>query len=306
MSSRMNSACANLELFLDGELDDAGANAFRRHLGVCDRCPTQLEATVLADELSLQVLDAASRPRTIEIPAPSPEPEQEPGQHPGGDPSVVRGTQRSPPDELARRRPGRRFILAVTSLAAVAAAAAVILTVVAGDPPPDLLATLGQQNHRAIEGRLAYPGLDQYRPLARERGGLGGRQWPSRREQTLAALEERGDQHGLAMALLLDGRPQQAAAQLVHAGANVSVWSDQAAVAIERGDARTALQLTDRVLAVRPDHRQALWNRAVALQLLGQSSPAAEPGWAEEAARRAAQLRTGDAPPLAIPAAVNE
>jgi tetratricopeptide (TPR) repeat protein len=304
----MSTACANLEPFLDGELDDAGATAFRRHLGLCERCPGALEATILADDLAEQVLVAGSGPRTVEIPGPSFT--DEPPAHPGAD--------RAPPDELARRRWSRRGLtLTMVSLGAAAAAAAVILVGGASHSPVDLLATLGQEDHRAIEGRLAYPGLDRHRPLARERGGApatAARRWPEAREQTLAALEERGDEHGLALALLLEGRLQQAAAQLdrlARPSASAAVWSDQAALALERGDAPGALQLTDRVLAAQPGHPQALWNRAVALQMMGRRPAAAaafsrvaalgEPGWADEARSRAALLQPASGAPTALP-----
>ncbi|HEY0712492.1 MAG TPA: zf-HC2 domain-containing protein, partial [Polyangia bacterium] len=68
-------ACSNLHPFIDGELDEADAAAFRQHLGVCATCPGELEAAVLADavaEAGLGVqLGAAARVTDAAAPAPA-------------------------------------------------------------------------------------------------------------------------------------------------------------------------------------------------------------------------------------------
>jgi cellulose synthase operon protein C len=273
--------CADLHPFLDGELEDDRASAFRRHLGVCDRCPTDLEEAILTDEIAGSVLGPARGPRTVEV---------------VGAPSAL-AAEVANRDDLAIRRSRRHWAAGVVAAGALAAA---MLLLFFGRGSGDELAALQATTHRTIEGRLSYPGFDGHRPFRRVRDA-GTQQWRSAREQVLAALERRGDQHGLAVALMVEGQLAQAADHLNRASPSAEVLSDQAALAIEQRDGAQALALVDRALAISPTHPPALWNRAVALDLLDRDAEAvqayeavariAEAGWSREAQRRAAALR---------------
>jgi tetratricopeptide (TPR) repeat protein len=274
--SGTSAACANLHPFIDGELDDAGRGAFRAHLAICPRCPAELESTMMCDAVAEEAL-VASQPQTIEIP--------------------------SVGDELGARRPPQRRIL-LTAAALILAAAGLGLFVGRRTEEPLLAANLSDDPFRTIEGRLAYAGFDRHRPLRRERGGATVDPWSGGREQTLAALQERNDEHGLGVALLLEGKYDEAARHLDRAAALPATSIDAAALALERGDGRAALAHADRALALLPRSGPALWNRALALQLLGRTAPAiaafesvaalGEPGWADEARAHAAALRGGN------------
>ena len=316
----MSALCEKLHPFVDGELDDQEARAFRLHLGQCRTCAGDLEAAVLCDALAEEVL-AGGRRRvaTVELPA-TEEPVFATTERPGRPAPVAATTERPgpapvaattekvgpappghPPDELAARRRRQGIMVAVGGVAVAAAAAVLIFRTPLPESP---LAELLAEPYRPIDGRVAYPGLDRYRPLARARGGADQAAQPARTE-LLANLEGKNDHHGLGVALLLDGQLDQAARQLAAAPTSAAVLSDSAALALQRGQAREALTLADRALAVEPRHPQAIWNRAVALEILGWRRQAAEafgaaaalggdPGWTAEARRRADDLHAGE------------
>ncbi|RKH08033.1 hypothetical protein D7V97_20725, partial [Corallococcus sp. CA053C] len=148
---------------------------------------------------------------------------------------------------------------------------------------------------------------DQYLPFVPSRTGTpeeedlqAGTRVPLR---TLAALEERGDLHGIAAAYLVHGELRQAADFLSRSAPSADRDSDRAVVAMAEGDLSGALILVEGVLRQAPDHPQALWNRALVLRALGRPREAAEafeavahqgePGWSEEAGIRARALRMG-------------
>lgn len=124
--------------------------------------------------------------------------------------------------------------------------------------------------------------------------------------QAMAGLEARGEWGELAAVWLRHDDPEQAALALKKisqpAGRD-GLESDLAAVAFARGDATDALERLDAVLERRPDHPQALWNRAVVLARMDPALPRlaaesfervaalGEAGWAEDAKARAARLR---------------
>jgi hypothetical protein len=280
----VSAICEKLHPFVDGELDDGEAQAFRLHLGDCSRCPTDLEAAVLCDALAEEALAAGPRrARTVELAG-------TPAAQPVSSAPEVH-------DQLAARR-RRKILAAAVGVVAVAAAASILI--VRAQLPDSPLATLLEEPYRPIEGRLAYPGADRYRPPGRVRGASQSTGRPERTE-LFARLEARNDHHGLGVALLLDGQLDQAARQLGGASPSPSLLSDQAALALQQGAPREALTLTERALAQQPGHPQASWNRAVALEALGWRRQAAEafdavaalgePGWTDEARRRAAALR---------------
>jgi hypothetical protein len=265
--------CGDLHRFIDGELDDAAAAGFRRHLGLCDRCRNAFERLFLTDILVEQALTEPARTETLEVAA---------FPHPA--------------DELASRR-HRRW----TMVAGLAAAACLALVIGTATNRSETIASLvAKDSYRTTVGRLGYPGLERHRPLVRERGALPPNASTAKREALLADLQERKDHHGLAVALLLDGRFDEASRELGLAGRTPAVLVDSAALAIERNDPARALSLCNEALSSQPGNAAALWNRAVALAMLDMRAEAAaafeavakmaEPGWAEEARRRAAGL----------------
>ena len=282
----MPAACQDLDRFVDGELGTEGTQAFRHHLGVCPACPDRLARVVAVDILAEEAMEAEveGRPADVERTAERPA---------AAAPVAVT-------DELAARR-SRRWL---TSAAVVfAAAAAAVVVFMPGGRPPDLAVLVRDKQYRVTAGRLAYAGFAQHRPLVRERGDAIWGAAATGREQLLAALERRDDHHGLAIAALLEGRYHQAAQRLARAHPTPAVLVDGAALAIERGDARAALALANQALATGDAaiRSAALWNRAVALAMLGSGAEAiaifdkvaalGEPGWAEEARRRASDLK---------------
>ncbi|MCP3104460.1 CHAT domain-containing protein [Myxococcus sp. K15C18031901] len=150
-----------------------------------------------------------------------------------------------------------------------------------------------------IEARLTYPEADRYRP----RTSAGGCPVPAEPIplKELARLEEAGDWAGIAAAYGLQGEWNQAVSFLERMPATSDRDSDLAAVYLAKGSHEQALRLLDRVLASRPRHPQALWNRALVLRDMGLSMKAAEtfdevaalgePGWSREAHGQALVLR---------------
>ncbi|RYZ38583.1 MAG: CHAT domain-containing protein [Myxococcaceae bacterium] len=160
--------------------------------------------------------------------------------------------------------------------------------------------------NRPLEARLTYAAAGGHRPFVPSRGApLEVTPLPLRE---LVALEDREDWHGLATAYLLSGDPRQALTWLRRAQATPDLDSDRAvAVGLgrgaggEQGALDEALRLLEGTLRARPDHPQALWNRALLLRdmdlplLAAESFEAVakqgEPGWSTEAAARARELR---------------
>ncbi|HEX7842125.1 MAG TPA: hypothetical protein VF469_31855, partial [Kofleriaceae bacterium] len=151
---------------------------------------------------------------------------------------------------------------------------------------------------RSLEGRISYAAADRYRRYPAARAGATPADTIGL--ATLAALEQRGDLHGVAAAYLLLGDPSRATAYLDRAVASSDVAADRALVLLAAGHPAEALVALDGVLAGAPRHPQALWNRALALGDLGLSRMAAEafdaaaalgePGWADEARARSKAL----------------
>jgi tetratricopeptide (TPR) repeat protein len=119
---------------------------------------------------------------------------------------------------------------------------------------------------------------------------------------TLAALETRGDLHGVAAGLLLAGEIDRADGYLSRSPPSVAVDADRAAVLIERGKVLEALAALDGVLARAPALPQALFNRALVLRQMGLRLAAAEAfdkvaaleeeGWRDEARKVADAQRS--------------
>jgi tetratricopeptide (TPR) repeat protein len=191
------------------------------------------------------------------------------------------GARATPMKSLHGRRRG-----AWAGIAAAAAAAAAMLAWYMTRPRVPEPARIATAAVRTIEGRTSYAPADRHRRYGVPRSATGaGETVPL---SVLAELERRGDLHGVA------------AAFLARAPASVDVDADRALLVLEDGRTEEALVALDAVLAIRPGHAQAAWNRALALRDLGLSSSAAgafaavaaagEPGWADEARERARAL----------------
>ncbi len=187
----------------------------------------------------------------------------------------------------------RRFAMVGGALAALA----VTLVLWPRPGPVDFFADL---KHRPLEARLSWTGAQTYRPYEVLRSSARRQAVPVPLK-TLAALEERGDLHGVGVGQLLRGELEQAADVLGRGPDEPGRLSDLAVVALERGQPEQALALVDEALQKSPQHPQALWNRALALEALSLDLSAAdaffvvaglgEPGWAAEARERAETLR---------------
>jgi tetratricopeptide (TPR) repeat protein len=209
-----------------------------------------------------------------------------------------------------RARPSarRRMLWSVSS--ALAATVAVALTArwiaqlpgapIADDQPAIAFAL---KPTRSIEIRLSYPCAASHRPYDAMLGS------PVRAESispaVIAQLDAAHDCRGVATAYLLAGAWELADQRFRDCPASLDLDADRAGFAVLRGQLEDALALTERVLAAAPDHRVALWNRALALRQLGLGlaagaafdrvaalDQARDPGWAHEAAARAAEDRT--------------
>ena len=154
---------------------------------------------------------------------------------------------------------------------------------------------------RSMEIRPAYAPADVYRPYDVSRAS-GERRHEDVSLGVLAAMEARGDLHGVAAGLALSGDDTRAEGFLARTSPSAEVDADRAALLLDRGQSREALEALDAVLAKNPNQPQALFNRALALRNLDIPLAAAEAfdcvavvgekGWAGEAKSRAEVLRS--------------
>lgn len=271
--------CKKLYRFLDGELESGDEEHFRRHLALCRACASGLHDAMQLEMLSVQALCGA----VAHNDAPPPP-----------------ATLRAPP---RFRLPRGRWLQALGAVAAMGLGALAAVLTGDGFRPPDVWRA--DAPARELEARIAYPAADRYLPYVPVRTGDGAdaAAEPPVSLRALAALEARGDLHGIAAAYLVRGELRQAADFLARSAPSVDLDNDRAVVAMAAGDLRGALELLEGVLRRIPDHPQALWNRALVLRALGRPVPAAEafeavarrgePGWSEEAGIRALALRQG-------------
>jgi len=291
-----------LSRYVDGELDDAEAEAVAAHVADCAACGEALQdmLQLVALEAAVRCADAAA---TDASDAPSPSAKR------GAGHDVAATAPRLAPKLEAvapLARPGRsRSDWRRRSTWAVTAAAAAIFGIwllrrVTPDGPDAQPVVLIAAQVRTIEGRISYAAADQHRPYAvlRAPGAAGSSDALSL--ETLAKLERRNDLHGIAAAFVIAGDPARAASYLDRATVDADVSADRGLLQVLAGHPAEALIILDEVLAARPRHPQALWNRALALRDLGLPAAAAEafeavaalnePGWAAEAQVRAREL----------------
>ncbi|MCP3140256.1 CHAT domain-containing protein [Pyxidicoccus xibeiensis] len=262
----MSELCGRLELFVDGELAPVEAENFRHHLTRCDACEARMKELLAMELLADDALGAPQR-------EPAPLPARSAWRH-------------------------KTWLMAVPLALAAGLATLVVVSRTAPAPgAPELW--LAHAPTRPLEARVTYPVADQHRPHEVMRSG--GAKPPPLALREMARLEEAGDHRGIAMAFLLRGDLAQASAFLDKLPSSPDVDTDRAVLAMQRQDWEAALALLERVTKEHPRHPQALWNRGLALQALGLSLQAAEsfdqvaalkePGWGDEAAQRARQLR---------------
>lgn len=280
----MNVVCGDLHAYVDGELDDTAADGFREHLLNCDQCASDLRDVMLLAHMEFG-LDADAI-RALE-PDAAPEPD-----------AALR-----PDFETTATRSWRRFAIPMAVVAMAAALALIWLTRDHAAPPTPSPTAVALSPHlaqsRYLEGRVSHPQVNAHRPLQQQRDDMSPlEQIPP---TVSAALYESGDWHGVATVELLGGNPARAAETLKQAPLSPAVDSDRALVLLMSGQPEASLELTGRIVERDPTNGPAWWNRALALrdldlplvaaQAFDEVSALGEPGWSEEARRRAENLR---------------
>ncbi|WP_224361543.1 CHAT domain-containing protein [Hyalangium versicolor] len=270
----MTEACQRVHALVDGQLSPEEAQKVRLHLATCAACQEELDRLL---QLKALAQDHSS-PEPVSPSAPA--------------------DKRSRAFRPRWNRYARNGGLAVLATAMVSAALLLVLPRPDG-PRAELLWMMGAPT-RSIELRSSYPGADIWRPYETMRSEHSAPQAPAPLQE-MAKLEEAGDMRGIAAVYLLRKDAESAAAYLARAGDSPDVETDRAGVDLLRGDVPEALRRLDGVLTRTPQHAQAMWNRALALAQLGLELAAAEqfeavavlnePGWADEARRRAGELR---------------
>ena len=164
---------------------------------------------------------------------------------------------------------------------------------------------LPREAERRLEARITVAAADQYRPLNMRRKEGAPAPAVTLPLAVLARLEQASDSRQLAAAYLVRGDSslaEPALAALASLEDTPEVETDRAAALLLKGVPAQALEKVERVLDRSPDLTQAHWNRGLALLALDLPSLAArsfsevakrkEPGWSQEAARRAEELQT--------------
>ncbi len=271
------SLCDRLDPFVDGELSHSEAEAMRAHLATCEACGDSLQERLMLDAL-VSTHEQAIKGDASHAPSP-------------------------PKRETSVPRPRASNVIAIGTATLLAAAAGWALLVhdagrTAKAPIAQAPVVLAQGATRNLEVRFAHPAAAKHAPYDVSRGDPKGAGVPL---DVLAAFEQRGDAHGVAVGMLLSGERDRASAYFERAPASADADADRAALAIVQGKPELALELADRALESRADHPAALFNRALALRDVGAPLAAAaafervaamhEEGWSDEAAARARAFR---------------
>jgi tetratricopeptide (TPR) repeat protein len=280
----MNTHCTKLHLFMDGELTEVEAEAFRAHLPRCSECEAGLRDLLQLELLATRALGGAAVEAAAEAPR---------EQASGG--------------KVVALRPWLHRAYKVT--VPLAAAACMSFFFVQHRAPATVpgVVFLEDAPTRMLEARLSYPAADHHRPYGPMRGTDSTPEALPLRP--LAEMFERGELRGVAAAYALRGDWQQAEAFLEKEKPSADRNNDRAVLAMSRHVYPEALSLLDAALREQPRHPQALWNRGLVLREMGQREQAAasfdavaalnEPGWSDEARAAAALLRGSGASPLA-------
>ncbi|MFP2925545.1 CHAT domain-containing protein [Pyxidicoccus sp. 3LG] len=271
----MATPCEDVELFVDGELAPEKAERFREHLPDCVKCQGQV-----TELLQLRMLARRHAENAGER-APAPEPRTV-------IPLFRRGT----------------FVQAVAGLAAAVLVLVAVPRMLPSRPQHDVW--LANRPERLLEARVAYEGADDHRPPAARMMGGGDGAPEELPLEAMAELERKGDGRGVVAAYLVRNDPglvEQAVRKLDKLERTPELDNDRAVALLLKGSPEKALPLLDAVLRKAPRHPQALWNRGLALRDLDLPLEAArafeevaglrEPGWSDEALRRAGDLRRG-------------
>lgn len=189
-------------------------------------------------------------------------------------------------------------------IAALCVAALVLGTLALRPSGPDPELWLPREAERRLEARITVAAADQYRPLRTPKKGAPPAPAAPLPLAVLAQLERAGDSRQLAAAYLVRGDSslaEPALAALASLEDTPEVETDRAAALLLKGLPAQALEKVERVLDRSPDLTQAHWNRGMALLALDLPWLAArsfsevanreEPGWSQEAARRAEELK---------------
>ncbi|HWM88408.1 MAG TPA: CHAT domain-containing protein [Kofleriaceae bacterium] len=169
-----------------------------------------------------------------------------------------------------------------------------------GVPDDPVLAFAGAlAPNRPIEPRLSWPAADRHRPYDTARAGERAAERFS--FELLGRIEKLGDPRAATAARILQNSPAPAVGGLRAEDRSPDTSSDRAAIALLERRPKDALLAAAAALESDPQHVQAAWNRALALERLGTPLIAAdafaavasrgEPGWSQEASERAAGLR---------------
>jgi cellulose synthase operon protein C len=323
IASAAGEACHRVDRvaeYLDGSLDAASQEELLDHLPTCEACQQALHGEVqlrdredemrLAEQTRRHLSEAAAA--TAATAATDSDAAPATALTTASAPTLAPAARPAPTadDELAGRRAkkGRwRLSLVVAPLATAAAAAALFLsgpariapgvaTLPAGEP-------LALAPNRATEVRLSWRGAAGHRPYVPMRSSSVA---PGELidPEAIARLSRAGDCAGLAAAYILSGELMRAQQQYAApgCGGNLELTADRAALAVAQGEYDDALTLADEVLAERPHHPVALWNRALALRELGLGLAAAaafdrvatidgDAGWRAEAKQQAASAK---------------
>lgn len=285
----MTSMCDDLVGFIDGDLEPGRAEAFREHLRSCAACQSAFVETL---QMSVRLSELGST------------------------------SAQAAPKPPARPGPYVQWILAA-AVVCTAAVGVLVLWPHNGSPPiaaprPPSTGSSATDAFAKVDGRLdvvrlAYADVSKHREIRQMRGGVGSSQQAISYD-ALAALQQANNLHGLAIAEAYNGNDlAEVAKRLRGLPQTPEIRSDRAAIEmiIEAKDPAkrgTTLEALLEELAALKDlkdrddraGRAARWNYALVLERLGLSLSAArafraiaderEPGWSDEAARRAGVL----------------
>ena len=286
--SAQTEMCERANRFIDGELAGAEDESFRNHLADCAACQKETEAALVLEFLVEQAADRADVDERLDEP-------------------------NAPPTPWWKRR-----IVWVAVPGLIAAAAAVLLWVNRSESTAlegDALAVRFEsalRPTRSIEARLAFSGADSYREYDVPRASATTGTIEKIPASVLAGFENEKTTEAssaLAAAYTLMGATELAeqilaereAASAKGAAETATTLSDRAALALGANQPSRAVLHSSAAIVADDTLAAAKWNYALALSKLNLPLAAAdafdivvklgEPGWSNEAEKRAKTLR---------------